>query len=218
MEEWAMSSPRVKVLKDDTAYLNQKRVSHDELLAELLTAKGQGFGTYFYREAALSDPQPPVKEIYDAIISAGIPVRFGNEAPSEWGELETFMLVTPSEFHFAISKDGTFTFVPEGGPQPRVYHSKTPHAAAILREVDALVSANRVIETPPNSAEKAMVKETATTPSLQVVVQYAGGKLWRSYYPKHQVPDNIKSLLSDCRKLGLSLVSANRQGASAERA
>jgi hypothetical protein len=138
------------------------------------------------------------------------PIRVGNEAPSEWGELETFMMVAPSEFHFAIFKDGTFTFVPEGGPQPKAYHSKTPHAPAILREVDALISANRIVETPLTSPEKAMVKETLTNPSLHVVVQYAGGKLWRSHYLKHQVPDNIKSLLSDCKKLGLSLVGANQ--------
>lgn len=205
-----MSSPRVKVSKSGKTYLNQKEVSLSELITELLKAKEKGFGTYYYREAALSDPTPQVEEIVGAIVSAGIPVRAGSEAPSEWGELETFMLVAPSEFHFAIFKDGTFTFVPEGGQRPKAYHSKTPHAAAILREVDALISANRIVETPPASPEKAMVKETATTPSLQVVIQYAGGKLWRSYYSKHQAPDNVKSLLSDCKKLGLNLVGTNR--------
>lgn len=204
-----MSSPRVKVLKDGAIYLNQKEVSLEELVTELLKAKEKDFGTYFYREAALSDPSTKVKEIYDTIVSAGIPIKYGNEASSEWGELETFMLVAPTEFHFAVLKDGTFTFVPEGGPQPKVYHSKTPRAPAILREVDALISANRVIETPLTSPEKAMMKETATTPSVHVVVQYAGNKLWRSYYLKHQVPGNIKSLLSDCKKLGLSLVGVN---------
>ncbi len=205
-----MSSPRVKVSKNGTTYLNQKEVVLSELITELLKAKERGFGTYYYREAALSDPSPQVKEIFDAIVSAGIPIRIGNDAPSEWGELETFMLTAPSEFHFAIFKDGTFTFVPEVGPQKTAYHGKTPQAPAILREVDALISANRVVETPLTSPRKAMVKETLTTPSLHVVVQYAGGKLWRSYYSRHHVPDNIKSLLRDCKKLGLSLFAANQ--------
>jgi hypothetical protein len=205
-----MSSPRVKVLKNGAIYLNQKEISLNALITELLRFKEGGFGTYFYREAALSDPPPKIKEILDTIVSAGIPIKFGNEAPSEWGELETFMLVAPSEFHFAIFKDGTFTFIPEGGVQPEVYQSNTPQAPAILREVDALISANRVVETPPTCSEKAMTKETATTPSVHVVVQYAGNKIWRSYYLKHQVPDNIKSLVSDCKKLGLILVGANR--------
>lgn len=205
-----MSSPRVKVSKSGKTYLNQKEVSLSELVAELLKAKEKGFSTYYYREAALSDPTPEAEEIFEAIVSAGIPIRVGNEAPSEWGELETFMLTATFEFHFAIFKDGTFTFVPEVGPQQKAYHSKTLHAPAILREVDALISANRIVETPLTSPEKAMVKESLTTPSLHIIVQYAGGKLWRSYYSKHQVPAHIKSLLRDCKKLGLSLVGTNR--------
>jgi hypothetical protein len=73
MEGRAMSSPRVKVLKNGTTYLSQKKVSLNELITELLKAKGEGFGTYLYREAALSDPEPSVKEVLDAIVSAGIP-------------------------------------------------------------------------------------------------------------------------------------------------
>jgi hypothetical protein len=205
-----MSSPRVKVLNNGAIYLNQKEISLNGLIAELLRFKENGFGTYFYREAALSDPPPKVKEILDTIVSAGIPIKFGNEAPSEWGELESFMLVAPFESHFAIFKDGTFTFIPEGGAQPKVYQGNTPQAPAVLREVDALISANRVVETPPSAPEKAMMKETAMTRSVHVVIQYAGNKTWRSYYLKHQVPDNIKFLLSDCRKLGLILVGANQ--------
>jgi hypothetical protein len=204
-----MSSPRVKVSKSGSIYLNQKEASLDELITELLRYKEQGYGTYYYREEILSDSPPETLEIFNAIVSAGIPVKIGNETQSEWGELETFMLIAVGEFHFAIFKEGTFTFVPEVRTQWAAYNSKTPHAPAILREVDTLISANRVIETPPTSPEKAIQKETLITPSLHVLVQYAGNKVWRSYYSKHRVPDNIKSLMSDCKKLGLSLVGAN---------
>jgi hypothetical protein len=204
-----MSSPRVKVSKSGLIYLNQEKVSPDKLIAELLRYKEQGYGAYYYREEILSDPSPEILEIFNSIVSAGIPIKMGNEAGSEWGALETFMLIAVDEFHFAIFKEGIFTFIPEVGPQLPGYHSKTPHAPAILREVDTLISANRVIETPPTAPEKTIQKETLITPSLQVLIQYAGNKVWRSYYLKHQVPDNIKSLMSDCQKLGLSLVGAN---------
>jgi hypothetical protein len=132
--------------------------------------------------------------------------------PSSWGNLEWFELeIDPFLFRFSVipgdsilysknhlDKENGFTWV-----LPR----DDPRAASVIKSLDAIIRAHRLMESAPNEPEKTFKDETVRTPSVHLRIGYGtdgagNNKRWQSYYRSDNLPDNIKEFIEACQKLG----------------
>ena len=131
---------------------------------------------------------------------------------SSWGNLEWFELeVEPFLFRFSVIPGDAILY--SNNPLDRekgftlVLPRDDPKAASVIKSLDDLIRAHRLMESPPNEPEKTFKDETVQTPSVHLRIGYGTdgqgrNKRRQSYYRSDSLPDNVKEFIEACRKLG----------------
>lgn len=131
---------------------------------------------------------------------------------SSWGNLEWFELeIDPLLFRFSVIPGDAIMYSKNPGDKENgvtwILARDDPKTASVIKSLDALVRAHRLMESPPHEPEKTFKDETVQAPSVHMRIGYGTdgkgrSKRWQSYYRSDDLPNNIKEFIEACQKLG----------------
>ena len=198
--------PRTLIVKVGSAgdvYLDFKPASVEQMRGAILEINQAGGFVIYYRESPFQDASDAASATFKVLVDAKPRILLGTKAPSEWGRLDWVEVQrNPAIARVFIARGKKFLISPEptaerpksqvliGGPL------RPENEDRILKEIDFLIRADRVLETPPVSADLSMDQTAVTAPSLHLRLAYANRR-WASAYPADEIPSNITSFYKD---------------------
>jgi hypothetical protein len=202
-----MEPHRLKIMHSGEIYLDQKKIELAALRTALAAAKKKQRPVYLYRER--TDENTPMTTLALAMIDEiGVEVESGLSAPAEWGELTDFQLyVMPGQFKLAFQEGLLQVGLASNGKKTPSVHEIEPDAR-VIETLEYHISACRIIETPEHEPDRAFDDRHRSKPSLHLLIVHNSEQTWQSFYPISEVPPNVKSLLENCKTLGLDLLKA----------
>lgn len=204
-----MTDRILKVTRAGVPLLEGRRIEAPDLEAELERLAAAGDRLVYYREAPLSDPAPQVLELVQRLVASGVPLVTSDQVPSEWGELGSFSLYeAPASLRLRVDRGGSFLFThrPEGADRPLQLEVGLPPNERLRAQLDLLVRSDRILELEQHEPERSFHADEVESPSLHLRIEYMDRAPWRSWYAPDDVPDNVRSLVEDCRSLGLAIL------------
>lgn len=204
----------LKLALDGSAFVNGNLTPPEEVerrVRELVQQKGV---LVYYREAATSAGSPEAEAVFKRIVALRPTILLGSKAPSEWGRLKWLEVEeAPARSRIFVARGQTFLIglTPDGGSKPTVYTGGPLTSAAedrILASLDLMVRTDRVLETPMQEPDRVFDPELQKRPSLHVRIAYESGRAWASYFPAEDVPENLRSFLTDVQAVGREIASA----------
>ncbi|MFL6282507.1 MAG: ExbD/TolR family protein [Pyrinomonadaceae bacterium] len=146
------------------------------------------------------------------IACGGMGAGAAQRQSSSWGNLEWFELeIDPFLFRFSVIPGDSIMYSKNPRDKENGYTwvlpRDDPKAASVVKSLDDLIRAHRLMESPPNEPVKTFKDETVQTPSVHIRIGYGtdgqgGNKRWQSYYHSDNLPNNVKEFIEACQKLG----------------
>lgn len=204
----------IKLASNGDIYIDRVKVAVNELAATLTRLKNQPPLVYF-RESPQEEPSPKARGAFKIIAQVckelGLAIQMGTQAKPEWGRLEGFRIeVSPSAFRFFLVRTQPFFIgiTKEDSQEVFVTTDEIPNEEAWFGHINQLISADRLVETPMYHPEQFMQQDTCEQARLHVAAVFSNDErwVWQSCYELDMLPDNIHSLLRDCKRFALKVV------------
>lgn len=193
----------VKIGSEGDVYLNFKPASVEQMRAALHELNQVSGVVIYYRESPYRDASDAASATFQHLVELKPRIMLGTKAPSEWGQLDWVEVQrSPAIARVFIARGQKYLISPE----PTVEHPKgrvlvggplqSETEDRILQEIDLLIRADRVLETPGIAPQLAMDEQAMKAPSLHLRLAYATRR-WASAYPADAIPSNIASFYND---------------------
>jgi len=206
-----MKGIRVKIGWDGALYVDGGKLSNAGLQPFFDEVRQQDAMLVCYREGVGRQASPEQLSTIKMLQAGGFELIDPNDAPSEWGPLQSFELeLTPDRFRIAAARgeDLLFAYLPEGGDKPLVYRFKGVGDAA-LQNLELMISSNRVVETKPHEPDRAFCDETLKQRAFHLRFSFGPRRMWQGWYSQEELPGHLENLYLGCRSLGLHVVKAS---------
>jgi hypothetical protein len=131
----------------------------------------------------------------------------------EWFELE----IDPFVFRFSVIPGDSIMYSKNPSDKEHGYTwvlpRTDPKADSVIKSLDALIRAHRLLESTGNEPEKTFKDETVHTSSVHLRIGYGTdgtgkNRRWQSFYPADNLPNNIKEFIEACQNLGDNFLSS----------
>lgn len=124
-----------------------------------------------------------------------------------WFELE----ICPGKLRLAVipGQPVLFGYEPDSGEKGKTilvpYEANEDLVDSLIESLDALVRSNKIFGTSPNAPERAFEGNAMSTPSIHIRIAYSNSRRWASVYTLKDAPPNVRTLVQQCRQLGLEV-------------
>lgn len=193
----------VKIGAGGDVFVNFKPASLEQLRTAVNELSQAGGYVTYYRESPYAEASEAAAATFRQLAELKPRILLGTKAPSEWGRLDWVEVqLNPSMSRVFFARGKKFLLSPEPSaqrPKPVVVVGGPltgENEDRVFKEIDLLIRADRVLETPQVASDLAMDEARKTANELHLRLAYAARR-WASAYPANAIPSNIEAFYRD---------------------